>query len=275
MAPGETDGEFPIGPTTAAALQLAVDRAQETAFFFDFDGTLAPIEDDPEGVQPVPGMVLTLAALSRRVARVAIISARPVEFLRSRFADVPDVALFGVYGLEALRDNQPIEIEPAVLPYLDVMRELSLRARAELPRRVLVEDKRLSIALHYRTAPDLRDTVERWGTARAAELDLWAQEGRMVLELKPPVHRDKGQVVLEETEGLSSAWYFGDDISDREAFSALDRRGELDPDFAGVRVAVANPETGAGLAAAADLTLASPEELRDFLRALNARLQVP
>lgn len=255
-----------------AAMDIAVERASSSAYFFDFDGTLAPIEDDPDGVQPVPGAVPALAALSRRVAQVAIISARPVEFLRSRFADLPEVALFGVCGLEVLRDDQPIEIEPAALPYLEVMRELGHRARAELPRGALVEDKRLSIALHYRTAPQLREVVEDWGAARAAELDLHAQQGRMVIELKPPVQRDKGKVVFEETAGMACAWYSGDDVSDLEAFAALDQRTAQDPGFVGVRVAVANPETGQDLAAAADLTVASPDELCALVRALNARL---
>src|SRR2546423_231348 len=72
---------FDTGPMTPeAAFRLVVERAPKCAFFFDFDGTLAPIQDNPDTVQPVPGVMDTLAALRERTAKVAIVSARPVEF---------------------------------------------------------------------------------------------------------------------------------------------------------------------------------------------------
>jgi trehalose 6-phosphate phosphatase len=58
---------------------------------------------------------------------------------------------------------------------------------------------------------------------------------------------------------------FGDDLSDIRAFQALRARAAQDPSFFGVCVAVANPETGQELSAAADLTLDSPAALADFL----------
>ena len=66
----------------------------------------------------------------------------------------------------------------------------------------------------------------------------------MVLELKPPVDRDKGMVINEIVRDAEGAWYFGDDVSDIKAFAALRARAAADPDFFGVCVAVANPETG-------------------------------
>jgi trehalose 6-phosphate phosphatase len=61
------------------------------------------------------------------------------------------------------------------------------------------------------------------------------------------------------------AWYFGDDMSDIKAFDALRAREAVDPDFFGMCVAVANPETGAEVSSAADLTLDSPEAVAGFL----------
>jgi trehalose 6-phosphate phosphatase len=124
------------------------------------------------------------------------------------------------------------------------------------------------VSLHYRTAPALREPIERWGRSRAAELGLRAQPGRMVLELKPPGSRDKGSVLFEETAGLTCAWYFGDDLADLKAFAALDAREAADPDFRGVRVAVANPETGQELIAAADLHIESPTDVPALLATL-------
>ena len=87
----------------------------------------------------------------------------------------------------------------------------------------------------------------------------------MVLELKPPVDQDKGMVIGEAVASARCAWYFGDDVSDIKAFAALRAREEADPDFFGVCVAVANPETGHEVSSAADLTIDSPEALGDFL----------
>jgi len=87
----------------------------------------------------------------------------------------------------------------------------------------------------------------------------------MVVELKPPVDQDKGMVITEGVRNAGCAWYFGDDMSDIKAFDALRAREAVDPDFFGMCVAVANPETGAEVSSAADLTLASPEAVAEFL----------
>ena len=48
-----------------------------TGVFTDFDGTLAPIVDDPAEARPLPGVVDALAALAGRDGRVVVISGRP------------------------------------------------------------------------------------------------------------------------------------------------------------------------------------------------------
>ncbi|MDG4822852.1 trehalose-phosphatase [Asanoa sp. WMMD1127] len=247
-----------------SAWRLTADRADECVLFFDFDGTLAPVADDPTAVRPVPAALSAISSLARVVRRVAIVSARPVDFLRDRLGEA-DVDLYGLYGLEHSHGAGPTVTEPAALPWVPAMADLADRARAELPAEILIEYKRLSVALHYRTAPELADEVERWGNAEAERLGLRVQVGRMVLELKPPVDRDKGLVIGEAVASAGCAWYFGDDVSDLKAFAALRDRAEGDPSFFGVCVAVANPETGQAVASAADLTFDSPEALGDFL----------
>jgi len=262
--------------TVTDLLQITAQRAKDSAFFFDFDGTLAPIETDPTAVQPVDGVLDVLVELGRHVRKVVIVSARPAEFLRDRFTALPDAALFGLYGLEVTRGTEPVQTHPDAAGYEPVMATVADRARAELPKGALVEFKRLSVALHYRTAPTLRDAIEEWATARADEYGLRAQTGRMVVELKPPTGHDKGSVIRAETEGLTCAWYFGDDISDRKAFDALTARETEDADFTGVRVAVANPETGAELAGAADVRVDGPQDMPAFLaRVIGALDQAP
>jgi trehalose 6-phosphate phosphatase len=256
-----------------AAFRLTAARAARCGFFFDFDGTLAPIQDDPETVQPAPGVMAALRALSGRVANLAIVSARPVDFLRSHLQSIPDVTLFGLYGLEAQRAGGPVETDPSALPFVGTMAALADRARAELPAGTLVEYKRLSVSMHYRTAPHLRAEVERWAYERAADSGLRAQPGRMVIELKPPGERDKGSVLREEIVGLTCAWYFGDDVADLKAFAALDEREATDPEFTAVRVAVANPETGQELIEAADLHVETPADVPVLLSGLQRALE--
>jgi trehalose 6-phosphate phosphatase len=152
------------------------------------------------------------------------------------------------------------------------MSDLADRARAELPAGTRVEYKRLSVAVHYRNVPHLGPEVEQWGKERASELGLRLQAGRMVLELKPPGQRDKGSVLREEAEGHSCAWYFGDDVADLRAFDALTAREEADPDFVGVRVAVANAESGHALIEAGDIHVDAPEDVPALLRAVLSQL---
>jgi trehalose 6-phosphate phosphatase len=258
--------------TLSEALALTASRAAATGFFLDFDGVLAPIQDDPETVAPVPGAASALQRLAGRVRRVAIISARPVEFLRSHFADAPGVALHGLYGLEHIGPDGETVTLPEAEPWVPMMRELAGRARGELPAAVGVEYKRLSVALHYRTAPAAREAVAEWARAQGEARGVRVERGRMVYELRPSIDLDKGTFVRDSIRDLTCAWYFGDDLPDARAFAALSERAAGDPEFAGVRVAVENPETGGELARAADLVLESPYVLPRLLQEVTEAL---
>jgi trehalose 6-phosphate phosphatase len=255
----------------ATALEIVSSDPGGCGFFFDFDGTLAPIQDDPETVRPAAGILDPLARLASLVGRVAVVSARPVEFLRRQLAAVEPITLHGLYGLESSSGGETITVDEAV-PWIPVVAALTERARAELPAGVLVEFKRLSVALHYRTAPELAADVESWAAREAERLGLRLQTGRMVVELKPPVQRDKGSVIAEELGDLRCAWYFGDDVADLAAFQAVSEREKADAAFTGVRVAVANPETGAAITGAADLVLDSPYAVPELLTAVLAAI---
>ncbi len=127
----------PVSP--GQAWRFTVERADRTTFFFDFDGVLSPISDDPEASQPAPDVLDVLDRLSAVVDRVAIVSARPVSFLKTRFARLAHVDLYGLYGLEMLHEGETTT-EPAALPWVPAMAELAeratLRAAARGPGRV-------------------------------------------------------------------------------------------------------------------------------------------
>src|SRR5947209_16385557 len=84
--------------TPVALAPLVADPAQ-AGVYTDFDGTLAPIVDDPDKACPLDGVAEALAALAVRYARVGVISGRPVRFLQHAVAG-PGVDLWGEYGLE-------------------------------------------------------------------------------------------------------------------------------------------------------------------------------
>lgn len=196
-------------------------RLTECGFFFDFDGTLAPIQDDPETVRPVDSAEAALTELARRAGRAAVISARPVGFLAGRLGHVPGLGLYGLYGLESSQDGgRTVATLPAAEPYAPVIAEVVRAARLAFPK-ALIEDKRLACALHFRTAPESEQELLAWARDRAERDGLRLQHGRMVVELKPPVDWDKGAAVRSALPGLAGAWYFGDDLGDLPAFAAL------------------------------------------------------
>ncbi|HEX4787546.1 MAG TPA: trehalose-phosphatase [Actinospica sp.] len=241
-----------------------------TAFFFDFDGTLSAIGPDPEKVRPVDDAPEALAALAGRAGYCAVVSARPVEFLARQLHATPSLVLHGLYGLERSEDGgATVATLPEAAPYRPIIDEAARAAEADLPG-ALIEHKGLSCAVHYRNAPELADAAEFWAVDYAAEHGLKVQRGRMVVELKPPVERDKGHVVQEALEAhpeLLGGWFFGDDLGDRPAFAALKRRATRPPTFTAVRVAVANPE-GDPLADVSDLVLDQPDEVPGLVRRL-------
>ena len=131
-----------------AELRRCHDRA---AVIVDFDGTVAAIVDDPAIARPLPGAVSVLRALVRRFRLVAVVSGRPAAFLAAHL-DVNGLVRVGSYGLEEVTSTGIVQV-PEAAAWTGVVQAVTARAREHAPPGVLVEDKGLSITLHYRTAP--------------------------------------------------------------------------------------------------------------------------
>ena len=89
---------------TEHAARLAA-HAQTAAVCLDFDGTLAPIVDDPNEARPLTGAVELLGDLAAWFAAVALVSGRPADYL-AKHAAVPGLRYLGLYGLQEIRDGQ-------------------------------------------------------------------------------------------------------------------------------------------------------------------------
>ncbi len=229
----------------------------------DFDGTLAPIVDDPDQARPLDGVVASLQDLSRRYHLVAVLSGRPIDFLAPALP--PDLVLSGIYGLEVQRDGRRQD-HPQAGSWREVIDDVVAHARARGPEGMLVEPKGLSLTLHYRTQPELADAVVAWASEEAARSGLRARAAKMSVELHPPIDADKGTAVDALVADLSAVGFVGDDVGDLPAFDALDRfeRGGGHA----VRVAVGSTETDPALLERADLVVDGPAGVLDLLRSL-------
>jgi trehalose 6-phosphate phosphatase len=242
----------------------------------DFDGTLAPIVEDPAQARPAPGAVEALARLAPRLAAVAIVTGRPaataVEY--GGFADVPGLerlVVLGHYGLERWDAATGQATAPDAGPAVKAARsELTdVLQPTGVADQVWVEDKGASFAVHTRRSKDpaaalaaIQDPV-----AQLAERHgLRVESGRYVLELRPP-GTDKGAALA----GAAAAYdarcvvFAGDDLGDLAAYDAVDElRAAGTP---GLLIFSGSTET-TELADRADLVLDGPPGVVAFLTAL-------
>jgi trehalose 6-phosphate phosphatase len=243
-----------------------LDEASDTALFCDYDGTLAPIVEDPDQAVPLPGAAAALAQVARRLGRVAVISGRPVAWLQRQLADAVGVELAGLYGLERLRHGTIVEAAEAGR-WRQAIEAVAVAAAAELPGAVRVERKGLAVTLHARTTPEYEDTIVVWADTQAGRTGLAAHRGRRSVELRPPVPVDKGTVVAELGRGYGAVCFIGDDRGDLAAFDALARLAGAGART--VRVAVASDEAPEELLATADLVVDGPSGVLDLLHQLS------
>ena len=203
--------------------------APHILLFLDFDGTLAPIVEDPSLASMPPG---TKEVLARFVDdpkfTLAIISGRALADLRLRLG-FENVIYAGNHGLEISGPGLEF-VEPRAAERLKSLGELArhLRARLHDIRGVEVENKVLSASVHFRRAsataiPEVRQAVD--DAVVFEDNPFQVTEGRKVLEIRPRVNWDKGMAVrwIQQKSGRLGAvpLYLGDDSSDEDAFLAL------------------------------------------------------
>jgi trehalose 6-phosphate phosphatase len=243
-----------VSPTTAAIA-------------CDYDGTLAPIVDDPDAAAPLAGALDAVAALVEAGTDVAIISGRPVSFLRDH-VPIAGCALIGQYGLESLHDDVVV-VDPRAEAFVAAVHDAAADAAATWPGLRVEHKGDLAFTVHWRTAPDLAPTPAEL-EALASRHGLAAQPGRQACELRTPVPMDKG-IALNRwlvTRGPTTALFLGDDLGDLEAFDALEQWCARSGDRAGFRVAVRSDEAPPQLLERADLVVDGPDGVVALLSSL-------
>src|SRR5262245_29996288 len=206
-----------------------IGRAERVLLCLGFDGTLAPIAERPEDAQLTCRMHDVLSALvhSDQVT-VAVFSGRDRQDLIERI-DVPGVIAVSNHGLE-ITGPGILFLEPTAPQFTEQLRQIAAdftTRLADIPGAV-VENKGLTVSLHYRTVPvELHEQFRRvvHGALANASHPFLLREGRMVYEILPRVYWNKGHAVLwlcgqlREKEVL--VIYIGDDATDEEAFTAI------------------------------------------------------
>jgi trehalose 6-phosphate phosphatase len=261
--------------TAAGAEGLSAIKARPGAALaaFDFDGTLAPIVDDPESARAQDGAVAALAELSRHIGKVAIITGRPaaVAVEHGGLAGIDGLVVLGQYGRERW-ENGTLDT-PEIPPGVAEARVKLPKIIETAPAGVVIEDKGHALAVHTRRAAEPEVALERLRgliAALAERSGLAMEPGRFVLELRPP-GMDKGAALRSLAAELGSAavLYAGDDLGDLAAFDAVEAlRAEGVP---GVKVCSASDEVIA-LAERADLIVDGPPGIVRLLESLTGEL---
>lgn len=262
----------PSNVAEALAHARAALSSTPAGLFTDVDGTISEIAEAPDRATVLPAARRALRRLVRRVDTVAAVSGRAARDAR-RMVRVADLTYIGNHGLEVLR-GRSWQVHPAAAPYLEPLQQCLAELRRWLDTEgIRVEDKSASAAVHYRLARDrvrarelIVEALQRSSACRA----LRATDGRMVVNLLPPVDVNKGTAIrtIAKQRGLRGLVYIGDDVTDLDAFQAL---AELRTEgLTTAAIAVASSEAPGALAERSNAMLPNVQAVVTLLEALGA-----
>lgn len=242
------------------------------ALFLDVDGTLAPVVERADDARVPADVSRVLGRLSARLGMVACVSGRAAADAK-RLVGVGGVVYAGAHGAELINPaTGELERAPELAEWeLPIQQFVGALDPGELRRAgVRLEDKSFIQALHWRGSEHLEDAERMVAEAEdaAKQHGFEIHRGRMVLEIRPPIHFSKGIVVtrLTKDSGASLAAYIGDDNTDVDAFDALAQlqaRGDLEQALC---VAVGSEEAPERLLERADVLVDGPAGVAALLQ---------
>jgi trehalose 6-phosphate phosphatase len=234
---------------------------QGASLFLDFDGTLVEIAERPDAVEVDPGLTDLLHRLGEKLeGRLAIVTGRPAMEARELLGGSP-MSFIGSHGLEFLWADgrvDAVERPSSLATALNATRELEAATSG-----LIVEDKPLGVALHFRQNPAAEAACVKLAVRLATKLGLELQYGKMMVELRPP-GADKGSAIRKLMEEppfcLATPLFMGDDLTDESAFLTASMMGG-----AGVLIGAQRPSAAGyrlgGVAEARAWLLAAGEAL--------------
>ena len=241
----------------------------------DVDGTISEIAPLPESASVSNAFKQHLRTLLKQLDLVAAISGRSAHDVRN-LVGVEGLVYVGNHGLEWWSDGRAL-LWPGARPYVDKVASALGEIRGQLSLQgAIIENKGVTAAIHYREAEE----AESARAAILAAIDnsptaqgLRVTEGKMVIELRPPLRLHKGRALatLVRKHGLRSVICLGDDVTDVDAFTVL-RKLRTAGGIDGLAVAVLGPETPKKVVNNADATLRGVPEVERFLQWLTGEL---
>ena len=262
-----------------------VEVASTSIVGLDFDGTLAPIVDDPADARIHPEAADVLVELADVVCAIAVITGRParqalalgeLDTVGNVLGDSgKELYLFGQYGNERWSSTSRRIVSPrpprGLATYLGALPKLLRQLDAA---DAFVEEKGLAVAVHTRRLPDPAGAFDRLLPELeklAEKTGLKVEPGRQVIEARAG-GTDKGEVVRNLAEKLPVGGFLfaGDDLGDVEAFDAV---AELREQGLPTLLVCSASEEQNALAARADLVVDGPDGILGFLRQLISDAQ--
>ncbi|HEX5991190.1 MAG TPA: trehalose-phosphatase [Thermomicrobiales bacterium] len=266
-----------VEAVVAACLEVL--RQKPSAVVTDIDGTVSPIAPTPAEAMVDPGAKAALALLAERLTAVAVVSGRAPHDGEA-MVGLPELIYVGNHGLERIARGTPwthpvaAAAQPAIATALAEI-ESAARAAADVPW-LLVENKGVTGTIHYRLAPDQMGAaalLEPVARAAAERHGLRLTLGRMIFEVRPALAVNKGTAIrdLAQDLDLRGIVFFGDDVTDVDAFRALRELREVG-EAATLRVGVLGPDTSPAVLAEIDMSVDGVPACAATLIALAARL---
>ncbi|MEE8272887.1 MAG: trehalose-phosphatase [Alphaproteobacteria bacterium] len=255
---------MPAKPTNLAELVL---DATPLALFVDVDGTLIEIASRPQDVEVATELPSLLTRLHDALdGALVLVSGRSLADLDRLFAPLT-LPAGGQHGLEVRDAVGTVSRHAEEVTELAAMEDALARFLERTPG-TLLEHKGMTLALHYRNAPDCESEARRVMAGLMADHGdhFHVQEGKMVMEIKPR-GAHKGTVVDTFMDMPAFAdrrpAFIGDDVTDEDGFAAVNRRRGIS-----IQVGVRSPTVARWRAR-------SVADLRVWLADLPARLGKP
>jgi trehalose-phosphatase len=234
--------------------------ASRRLLLLDYDGTLAPFVTERDKAYPYPGIEIRLDKLINSVhTDVVIISGRALHDLKPLFKLKKLPEIWGSHGWESQSRDGRYSLKTVAsddLARLTDAREYVYESKLE----AYLEEKPVSLAVHVRglddrIALDIITKIKLYWDRITADSNLICDEFDGGLEIKVPGF-NKGHVVSEIFQRYSPppiTAYLGDDLTDEDAFRALENMA--------LRILVRNQDRPT----AADIRIIPPDELIEFL----------
>ena len=258
---GENEKIF-LNPRYLYSYSRIMEEKEKTVFFFDYDGTLTPIVQQPDLAKISLEMKEIIRQLSLK-HKLAIVSGRGRRNLQT-LVNIPRIFYAGDHGLDIIGPDISM-IHPKIKKFLPLIQNISKsldKSLTHIPG-VIIEKKKTSVAIHYRQVskedlPGLKLPLNKILKENRENIRLL--KGKKVVEFLPNIEWNKGKAVLWILNTMGLDWserkifYLGDDTTDEDAFRILRTRG--------TSILIAEKAQKS----AADFRLSSPKEVKCWLK---------